>query len=95
MKNSSKAIEALSQPQHEMIEQGMNVVAGLDLGDTYSHVCLFDLEGHVVERVRLRTNIAAFEKYFGAWASMRVVFEAGTHSLWVYRLLERLAVTKR
>ena len=29
MKNHSKAIEALSQPQHEMIEQGMNVVAGL------------------------------------------------------------------
>ncbi len=90
MKNHSKAIEALSQPQHEMIEQGMNVVAGLDLGDQYSHVCLLDLEGNIVERVRVRTTVQQFEKYFGAWASMRVVFEAGTHSLWVYRLLERL-----
>ena len=89
MKNSSKAIEALSQPQHEMIEKGMNVVAGLDLGDKHSHVCLLDLEGNIVERVRVRTTVQQFEKYFGAWASMRVVFEAGTHSLWVYRPLER------
>ncbi len=90
MKNHSKSIEALSQPQREMIEQGMNVVAGLDLGDQYSHLCLLNLDGAIVERVRLRTNVKAFEKYFGEWASMRVVFEAGTHSLWVYRLLERL-----
>ena len=90
MRNHSKTIEALSQPQHEMIEQGMNVVAGLDLGDQYSHLCLLNLDGEIVERVRLRTNVKAFEKYFGEWASMRVVFEAGTHSLWVYRLLERL-----
>ncbi len=67
----------------------MNVVAGLDLGDKYSHVCLLDLEGNIVERVRVRTTVQEFEKYFGAWAPMRVVFEAGTHSLWVYRLLER------
>ena len=54
----------------------MNVVAGLDLGDQYSHVCLLDLEGNIVERVRVRTTVQQFEKYFGAWASMRVVFEA-------------------
>ena len=60
------------------------------LGDQYSHVCMLDLEGNIVERVRVRTTVQQFEKYFGAWASMRVVFEAGTHSLWVYRLLERL-----
>ena len=75
MKNHSKAIEALSQPQHEMIEKGMNVIAGLDLGDQYSHVCLLDLEGNIT-RARGTTVSSS---YFGAWASMRVVFEAGTH----------------
>ena len=42
MKNHSKTIAALSQPQREMIEQGMNVVVGLDLGDRHSYLCLLD-----------------------------------------------------
>ena len=90
MKNHTKTIAALAQPQREMIEQGMNVVGGLDLGDRHSQLCLLDLEGNIVERHRIRTNLEAFEKFFGAWASRRVVFEAGTHSLWVWRLLKRL-----
>ena len=88
MKNDSKRIESLSKQQ--MIEQGMNVVAGLDLGDKHSFVCLIDLDGNVVERKKLRTSLAAFERYFGEWAGMRVVCEAGTHANWVYRLLGRL-----
>ena len=90
MKNHTKTIAALAQPQREMIEQGMNVVVGLDLGDRHSQLCLLNLEGNIVERHRIRTNLEAFEKFFDAWASMRVVFEAGTHSLWVWRLLKRL-----
>ena len=50
-----------------MIEQGLNVVAGVDLGDKHSHVCLIDLDGNVVERKKLRTSPAAFERYFGGW----------------------------
>ena len=88
MKNDSKRIESLSKQQ--MIEQGMNVVAGVDLGDKHSFVCLIDLDGKVVERKKLRTSLAAFERYFGEWAGMRVVLEAGCHSNWVYRLLQRL-----
>ena len=88
MKNDSKRIESLSKKQR--IEQGMNVVAGLDLGDKHSFVCLIDLDGNVVERKKLRTSLAAFERYFGEWAGMRVVWEAGCHSNWVYRLLGRL-----
>ena len=76
--------------KQQMIEQGMNVVAGLDLGDKHSFVCLIDLDGNVVERKKLRTSLAAFERYFGEWAGMRVVCEAGTHANWVYRLLGRL-----
>ena len=89
MKNDSRRIESLSQKQ--LIEQGMNVVAGLDLGDKHSFVCLIDLDGNVaVERKKLRTSLAAFERYFSGWVGMRVVFEAGTHANWVYRLLGRL-----
>ena len=88
MKNDSKRIESLSKKQ--LIEQGMNLVAGLDLGDKQSFVCLIDLDGNVVERKKLRTSWAALERYFGEWAGMRVVCEAGTHANWVYRLLGRL-----
>ena len=73
-----------------MIEEGLNVVAGVDLGDKHSHVCLIDLDGKIVERTKLRTSPAALERYFGGWAAMRVVLEAGCHANWIYRLLERL-----
>ncbi len=62
--------------QKQLIERGMNVVAGLNLGDKHRVVCLIDLDGKVVERKKLRTSPAAFERYFGGWAGMRVVFEA-------------------
>ena len=101
MKNHSKTFKQVSQSKtltqvsqqkskRKMIEQGLNVVAGIDLGDKHSHVCLIDLGGNVVERKKLRTSPAAFERYFGGWASIRVVLEAGTHANWVYRLLKRL-----
>ena len=66
------------------------MVAGLDLGDKHSFVCLIDLDGKVVERKKPPRSPAAFERYFGAWAGMRVIFEASSHANWVYRLLERL-----
>ncbi len=45
-----------------------------------SFVCLIDLDGKVVERKKLRTSLAALERYCGEWAGMRVVWEAGTHA---------------
>ena len=55
---------------------------GVDLGDKHSHVCLIDLDGNIAERKKLRTSVAAFERYFGGWARMRVVLEAGTRANW-------------
>jgi len=78
------------KPNQEMIEGGMNAVAGLDLGDKHSVVTVMDLDGEIVERKKIRTSVAAFERYFQAWARMRVVFEAGSPANWTYRLLERL-----
>ena len=88
MKKHSKTLTDVSKRM--MIEQGMNMVAGLDLGDKYSHVCLIDLDGRIVESKKIRTSAPALEKYFSGWTAMRVVFEAGTHANWIYRLLERL-----
>ena len=92
MKNHSKTFRQVSQQKskRKMIEQGLNVVAGVDLGDKHSQLCLINLDGEIVERKKLRTSPAAFERYFGGWAPMRVVLEAGTHANWVYRLIERL-----
>ncbi len=88
MKNNSRTFKEVSK--QKMIEQGLNVVAGVDLGDKHSQVCLIDLDGKIVERTKLRTSPAALERYFGGWAAMRVVLEAGCHANWIYRLLERL-----
>ena len=88
MKNNGKTFREVSK--QKMIEQGLNVVAGVDLGDKHSQVCLIDLDGKIVERTKLRTSPAALESYFGGWAAMRVVLEAGCHANWIYRLLERL-----
>ncbi len=81
MKNNSKTFGDVSK--RKMIEQGLNVVAGAGLGDKHSHLCLINLDGNIVERKKLRTSPAAFERYCGGWAARRVVLEAGAHANWV------------
>lgn len=88
MKKQSKNVGR--QAKQEMIDGGMNAVAGLDLGDKHSVVTVMNLDGEIVERKKIATSVAAFERYFQAWARMRVVFEAGSHANWTYRLLERM-----
>jgi transposase len=64
--------------------------AGLDLGDTYSYLCLIDtLSGEVIEEGRLRTTPEAFRQRFSSERPpMRIAIEAGTHSPWASRVLE-------
>ena len=59
------------------------MTCGLDLGDTWSHVCLLDGSGEITEETRVRTTPAAIGAFFGRHEPMRVVFEVGTHSRWV------------
>ena len=66
MKNNSQTLRPMSK--RKMIKQGLNVVAGIDLGDKHSQVCLLNLDGEIVERKKLRTSPTAFERYFGEWA---------------------------
>jgi transposase len=63
------------------------VTVGLDVGDRYSHLCLVDSAGDVVEEGRLPTTPVALERRFGHAERMRIVLETGTHSPWISRLL--------
>jgi hypothetical protein len=65
------------------------VIAGIDLGDRYTHLCLLDAEnGEVIEEGPITTSREAFERRFSGAGPMRVAIEASTHSPWVSRMLE-------
>ena len=71
------------------MSQHYALIAGIDLGDRYTHLCLLDAEnGEVIEEGRIATNREAFERRFSGAEPMRVAIEAGTHSPWVSRTLE-------
>jgi transposase len=63
---------------------------GIDVGDRFSHLCLVDNEGEVVERDRIRSTEVAFRRYFEGIARLRIALECGTHSPWMSRLLKQL-----
>ncbi len=72
-----------------MLERGVTV--GVDIGDRYSHLCALDTAtGEVLEEGRIPTTPTAFERRFSGSEPMRVAIEAGTHSPWISRALERL-----
>jgi transposase len=66
-----------------------NVTIGLDVGDRYTNVAVVDEAGELIEESRIRTTPAAVRRRFEAEAPARVALEAGTHSPWMSRLLER------
>lgn len=63
---------------------------GMDLGDTWSVLCVLDESGEVVEQSRVRTRRKEMHGYFATRSRARVVLEVGTHSPWVSRLVEEL-----
>ena len=69
----------------------LKMTAGLDLGDKYSYLCLIDTEsGEVIEEGRLRTTPEALRQRFDSeQRPLRIAIEAGTHSPWVSRVLEK------
>ena len=66
------------------------LTVGLDLGDTYSSLCVLDEEGNIVEEGRVRTTASALTRRFQGLVPSRVVLEVGTHSPWVSRLVAAL-----
>ncbi len=65
--------------------QGLTI--GIDLGDRYSHYCVLDKDGEVLEEGRLSTTPKAFQQRFGSAVACRIALEVGTHSPWVNQLL--------
>jgi transposase len=63
---------------------------GIDVGDRYSHLCLLDDEGEVVERDRVRSTEASFRRHFEGAPRLLIALECGTHSPWMSRLLKQL-----
>ena len=63
---------------------------GCDLGDKYSHLCVLDISGEVVETARIKTSQSGFRKWFTGRASSTVIIEVGTHSRWVEAQLQKL-----
>src|SRR6266498_1309760 len=58
---------------------------GFDVSDRYSHYCLIDSGGGILEEGRLKTDEAALTKRFEG-SPCRVVMEVGVHSPWMSRL---------
>lgn len=66
------------------------VTIGCDLGDKFTQVCVLNQAGEVIERKRIRTTRAGFEKYFVELNRVTVILEVGTHSRWTNELLGKL-----
>jgi transposase len=78
------------QPAMKTTNDKPGMTLGLDLGDRYSHYCLLNEEGEVVEEGRIQSAEAAFRRHFEGEPRMRIALECGTHSPWVSRLLKAL-----
>jgi transposase len=63
---------------------------GLDLGDRYSHYCLLNGDGAVIEEGRMQSTEAALRRHFDGEPCLRIALECGTHSPWVSRVLTTL-----
>jgi len=73
------------------ITERFEQVAGLDLGDRMSQLCVLDAAGgEVIEESRWATTEAALRRRFEGTERLRIALEVGTHSPWIARLLERL-----
>ena len=82
MKKVSKQIQRMEGTQAKP-----TLTMGLDMGDRFSHYCLLNEEGDVVEEGRMQSTEAAFRRHFASEPRMRIALECGTHSPWVSRLL--------
>src|ERR1035437_8465622 len=74
-------------PQMEAGIAKPEMTLGLDLGDRYSHYCLLNGDGAVIEEGRMQSTEAALRRHFEGEPCLRIALECGTHSPWVSRLL--------
>ena len=74
----------------EALQARPTMTMGLDMGDRFSHYCLLNEDGDVVEEGRLQSTEASFRRHFENEPRLRIALECGTHSPWVSRLLTAL-----
>jgi transposase len=63
------------------------LTVGIDLGDKFSHYCVLNRDGLVIEEGRIRTTPEGFEQHLAGIIRVRIAIETGTHSAWVDSLL--------
>ncbi len=81
MQKHSKA-----KPTRQMVKK--NLWIGVDLGNRWSHVCMVDNGGDVIDRTRVRTTPGAMREFFGAYAGCAIAIEVSGQSPWVSRVLK-------
>jgi transposase len=71
--------------EKELLEKAVTgtVTIGIDIGDRWSHYCILDKEGEIVEQGRFRTTATSVGKHFQQVPRARIAMEAGTHSIWL------------
>jgi hypothetical protein len=74
MKTTSQHL--IAEVPHRQSRVEMTI--GIDLGDVWSHYCILNQDGEVVDRGRFRTTPKAVEKWFTDLPPVRVAMEAGT-----------------
>ena len=74
----------------EVQEAGQPCTVGLDVGDSYSNLCLLDSEGTVLEETKLRATPSALRQHLERLPACRVVLEVGSQSPWLSRLVREL-----
>jgi transposase len=67
-----------------------SITIGLDLGDHRHRFCVLNGEGEVLEEGSLLNDRASLEQFSGRYGGGLAVMEAGCHSPWISRCLERL-----
>jgi hypothetical protein len=71
-------------------KESNSITIGLDLGGSPAPVCVLNGEGEVLEEGSLLNDRASLEKFSGRYGGALAVMEAGCHSPWISRCLERL-----
>jgi transposase len=61
---------------------------GIDISDRKSHVCVLNADGEVVRETTISTTQTGFSKFLAGYAGARVVYEVGTHSPWITRVVD-------
>jgi transposase len=65
-------------------------IIGIDVGDRISRICILSGDCVILSEEPVETTPEAFSERFGGLARCRTVIEAGAHSPWISRLLEKL-----